>query len=101
METYIGPLGLPQLDAWASKIMSVRCLAQLLAHGRHLINGASIIIIAPVSSGLGCREGWLTFGVDIWGSFFVADSQVPHRMFSSTQSPAHEMPVAPDPTCDN
>lgn len=100
METYTGPLGLPQLDAWASKIMYVRCLAQLLAHGRHLINGASIIIIviAPVSSGLGCREGWLTFGA---GSLFVADSQVPHRMFSSTQSSAHKMPVAPDPTCDN
>lgn len=26
METYIAPLGLPQLDAWASKIMYVRCL---------------------------------------------------------------------------
>jgi len=70
METYIGPLGLPQLDAQASKIMYVRCLAQLLAHGRRLINGASIIIIiAPVSPGLGCREGWLTFGA---GSPFVA-----------------------------
>ena len=64
METYIGPLGLPQLDAWASKIMYVRCLAQLLAHGRHLINGASIII-APVtwaglSRGLADIWGWIT-----------------------------------------
>lgn len=50
-------LGVAPLDARASETIDVKRLAQFLAHGRHLINGASItIIIAPVSSGRGTRR---------------------------------------------
>lgn len=61
METYIAPSGFP-LDARASEITYVKRLAQFLAHGRHRIHGASIIIvIAPVSSGEGPPGGRAVF----------------------------------------